>query len=76
MGRRGGRNVKDNRTERIRRSAAECLQLAQTTSDERAKRTLICLAQVWTKLMHQRFVANKVEGLVDMLDTTAVPREA
>ena len=23
--------------------------------------------------MHQRFVANKVEGLVDMLDTTAVP---
>lgn len=34
------------------------------------------MAQVWTNLMHQRFVANKVEGLVDMLDTTAVPREA
>jgi hypothetical protein len=65
-----------NRTERLRRSAAECLELAKTTTDDRAKQTLVRLAEVWTKLMHQRFIASQVEGLVDMLDTTAVPREA
>jgi hypothetical protein len=65
-----------NRIERLRRSAAECLELAETTTDQRAKQTLVRLAEVWTKLTHQRFIASQVEGLVDMLDTTAVPREA
>jgi hypothetical protein len=67
--------MRNNRTERIRRSAAECLELAKATPDERAKRTLIRLAEVWTKLVDQRFLAGQVETLVDMLDTTAVPRE-
>jgi hypothetical protein len=65
-----------NRTERLRRSALECLELAKTTTDDRAKQTLIRLADVWTKLMHQRFLVGQLDGLVEMLDTTPVPREA
>jgi hypothetical protein len=65
-----------NRTERLRRSALECLELAKSTTDDRAKQTLFRLAEVWTKLMHQRFLEGQIDGLVEMLDTTAVPREA
>jgi hypothetical protein len=65
-----------NRSERLRRSALECLELAKSTTDDRAKQTLIRLAEVWTKLMHQRFLVGQIDGLVEMLDTTAVPREA
>ena len=67
--------MSNHRTERLRRSAHECLELAKATTDDRARQTLIRVAEVWTTLMHQRVFAGPVESLVDLLDTTAVPRE-
>jgi hypothetical protein len=65
-----------NRTERLRHQALECLDLAKATTDLRARRTLLCMVEVWTKLLDQRFVTDEVDGLVDMLDSAVVPRES
>jgi len=67
--------MSDNRTARLRQQALECLNMAKSTSDLRARRTLLCMVEVWTKLLDQRFVTDGVDGLVDMLDTAMVPRE-
>jgi hypothetical protein len=67
--------MRDNRSERLRQSALECLDLAKATTDVRARRTLLCVVEAWTKLMDQRVPTSDMDGLVDMLDTTMVPRE-
>ena len=67
--------MSDNRTARLRQQALECLNMAKSVSDLRARRTLLCMVEVWTKLLDQRFVTDGVDGLVDMLDTAMVPRE-
>jgi len=67
--------MSDNRTARLRQQALECLNMAKSTSDLRARRTLLCMVEVWTKLLEQRYVTDGVDGLVDMLDTAMVPRE-
>jgi hypothetical protein len=68
--------MSDNRTARLRQQALECLNIAKSTTDLRARRTLLCMVEVWSKLLDQRFVSDGVDGLVDMLDTAMVPREA
>jgi hypothetical protein len=68
--------MSDNRTARLRQQALECLDMAKNTTDLRARRTLLCMVEVWSKLLDQRFVSDGVDGLVDMLDTVMVPREA
>jgi hypothetical protein len=68
--------MSDNRTERLRHSALECLDMAKAATDIRVRRTLLCMVEVWTKLLDQRFVTDEVNGLVDMLDTVTVPRES
>ncbi len=68
--------MRDNRSERLRQSALECLDLAKATTDLRARRTLLCMVEVWTKLLDQRVSGSDIDGLVDMLDTAPVPREA
>jgi hypothetical protein len=74
-----GRFMRNNRTERFRHSALECLNMAKATTDVRARQTLLCMAEVWTKLLDQRGSTpstSGVDGLVDLLDTAPVPREA
>jgi hypothetical protein len=71
--------MRNNRTERFRHSALECLNMAKATTDVRARQTLLCMAEVWTKLLDQRCSTSStsgVDGLVDLLDTAPVPREA
>jgi hypothetical protein len=70
--------MRNNRTERFRHSALECLNMAKATTDVRARQTLLCMAEVWTKLLDQRGATSStsgVDGLVDLLDTAPVPRE-
>jgi hypothetical protein len=67
--------MRSNRTERFRHSALECLNMAKATTDVRARQTLLCMAEVWTKLLDQRCSTSGVDGLVDLLDTAPVPRE-
>lgn len=50
--------------------------MAKATPDVRARQTLLCMAEVWTKLLDQRCSTSGVDGLVDLLDTASVPREA
>jgi hypothetical protein len=50
--------------------------MAKATTDVRAQQTLLCMAEVWTKLLDQRCSTSGVDGLVDLLDTATVPREA
>ena len=71
--------MRSNRTERFRHSALECLNMAKATTDVRARQTLLCMAEVWTKLLDQRgstASTSGVDGLVDLLDTAPVEREA
>jgi len=68
--------MSSNRSERLRQSALECLNLARATSDLRARRTLLCMVEVWTKLLEQRVPGSDMDGLVDMLDTVTVLRDA
>ena len=63
-------------SEVLRHQALECLDMAKATTDLRARRTLLCMVEVWTKLLDQRFTTDEVDGLVDMLDTATVPRES
>jgi hypothetical protein len=42
------------RSEEYRRFAQECLEMARVTDDERARATLIQMAQVWFRLAEER----------------------
>ena len=51
-----------DRSRELRRLAAECLTLARQTSDDRARASLLAMAQTWLDLaeFHQRSVHHHV----------------
>ncbi len=51
-----------HKSDRYRRFAKECLELARTATDERSKATLLQMAQVWNWLADQQ--DRKVNGEV------------
>jgi len=53
----GGRAVPDNRVMQYRRLAAECLRLAPTVGTEQARRALLEMARVWTRLANEQDAA-------------------
>ncbi len=59
-GRRG--HFRMDRSDRYRRFAKECLELARTATDERSKATFLQMAQVWNRLADQQ--DRKVNGEV------------
>jgi hypothetical protein len=68
-----------NQTTRLKKSAAECMALAQQTRDPRAKAVLATVAVVWEKLAEQqacRGASTQVGGMIDLLDTVIADREA
>jgi hypothetical protein len=68
-----------NQTARLKKSAAECMALAQQTRDPRAKAVLATAAVVWEKLAEQhacRDASAEVGGMIDLLDAVIADREA
>jgi len=52
------------RKNEYRRLARECFSLAQTTSGEESRLTLIEMARVWTRLADEQDVAFPLAGVV------------
>ena len=68
-----------NQTARFKKSATECMALAQQTRDQRAKAVLATAAVVWEKLAEQqacRGASAQVGGMIDLLDAVIADREA
>ena len=67
-----------DQTARLRKSAAECMALAQQTRDPRAKAVLATAAVVWEKLAEQQTcrTSAQVGGMIDLLDVVIADREA
>ena len=67
-----------NQFARLKKSAAECLALAQQTRDPRAKAVLATAAVVWEKLAEQQTSRTSAEvgGMIDLLDVAIADREA
>jgi hypothetical protein len=59
------------RIARLKKSAAECMALAQQTYDPRARAVLAVAAVVWEKLAEQqacRDTSSQIDGFIDLLD--------
>jgi hypothetical protein len=51
--------------EDYRRYAAECLELANTVSDPRARASLAHIAEVWLRLADEKDAADRVKEAAD-----------